>query len=106
MGGVYAGDDGVVEQVECFAIHLHGDFVVDGNVARNAEVDIVEARPDDAVAADLRRTSVCGPARRGTHGAAINVAEVSVAGRAGVPAVHGSAHAEEDGLPAGGDHAS
>src|SRR6201996_6552085 len=58
---IHRGDDLVVEQVERICRKLHVDVLVDGNVAGNPEIKIVEARTHDAVASDLRWTA-CGGA--------------------------------------------
>ena len=77
---------------------------MDGDVAGNAEVEVVEARCVDAVAADLRGTAGGGSAGAGAHGATVYVAIGSVAGSS--TGVDSSTHAEGDGLAAGCDEAS
>src|SRR5438045_8316523 len=106
MGSVHTGDNGAIQQVECVSHDLHADFVMDGNVARDTEVEIVVARPDDAVATDLGRPPGGCAAGRGTHGAAEDIAVCAVTGRASGTAEDGAAHAEEDGLATGSNFAT
>src|SRR5579872_3956490 len=106
MRAVHAGDDCVIQQVERFSHYLHGDLVVDGNVAGNAEIEVVKSWSDDAVTTDLRGPACGGGSGRGAHGAPVDVSIRTIAGLAGGTTVHGSAHAQENRLPAGGDDAS
>jgi hypothetical protein len=55
--GVHSGANLVVQQGEGLSGELQPEVLVKGDVARDAEVEVIEARPDDAVAADLRRTA-------------------------------------------------
>ena len=48
---VHTCDDGVIQYVECIRSKLQLDRLVDGNITRNADVEVIEPRPYDAVSA-------------------------------------------------------